>query len=299
MIMKTFLLNEDGFCGTFYQGTTYFEKAIIFMSGSGISQKQAQLSASFLVKQGYSVLVLGFYKWRGLPREMFGIPVEYVHSAINWLLSYQEQRIKKIAIMGTSTGAGYALLCASLLTEISCVIAISPFDHVMEGVDRKFRKTYRSTYTYKGQDIAFTPNTLLNNRILSILRQAKNNKKYTLRRSMRYFYDMNPPIPSSRIKIENMKSDLLLIAAQDDDMWPAEEAACRMEEILIKSNHPYRVKTIVYEKASHLLGYIPPLNLLNKILVRTALLAEKNYPKECENARKDSVRQILLFLAEW
>ena len=297
--MKTFLLKEDGFCGTFYKGTKYFEKAIIFMSGSGISQKQAQLSASFLVKQGYSVLVLGFYKWRGLPREMFGIPVEYVHSAINWLLSYQEQRIKKIAIIGTSTGAGYALLCSSLLMEISCVIAISPFDHVMEGVDRKFRKTDRSTYTYKGQDITFTPNTLLSNSILSLLRQARNNKKYTLRRIIRYFYDMNPPIPSSRIKIENMKADILIIAAQDDDMWPADEAASRMEEILLKFNYPYRVKSIVYEKASHLLGYIPTLNLLNKILVKTTIAAEKNYPKECENARKDSVQQILLFLAEW
>lgn len=145
--MQKFLLKEDGFCGTFYKGTNDFEKAIIFICGAGISQKRTQTYASFLLKQGYSVLVLGFYKWRGLPKDMFGIPVEYVNSAISWLLSYQDHRIKKIAIIGTSTGAGYALLCASLFTEIICVIAISPYDHVMEGVDRKFRKTYKSTYT--------------------------------------------------------------------------------------------------------------------------------------------------------
>ena len=110
---------------------------------------------------------------------------------------------------------------------------------------------------------------------------------------------MNPPISSSRIKIENMNADILIIAAKDDDFWPADEAASRMEEMLLKSNYPYRIKSIVYERASHLLGYIPTPNILNKILIKTLIAAEKKYPKECVNARKDSVHHILSFLSEW
>lgn len=269
------------------------------MSGAGVGSKQAQASASFLVEQGYSVLVLGFYKWKGLPKEMHGIPVEYVHKAINWLLSYQKQKIKKIAIIGTSTSAAYALLCASLFQEISCVIAISPFDHVMEGADKKFRRTYRSTYTCGGKDIAFTPNVLLDKGLFTLLHQACKNKKYTLRRAMRYIYDMNPPIPSSRIKVENIKADILMLAAQNDDCWPADEAVPRMETMLLKSNYPYKVKNIIYEKASHLLGNIPIVNPLTKLLIRRTIEAEQKYPKECSNARKDSVKQILSFLCEW
>lgn len=297
--MKTFSLEENGFCGTFYKGTKYMEKAIIFMSGAGISQKRTQEAALLLVKQGYSVLVLGFYKWKGLPKEMYHIPVEYVQQATKWLHSYKEQKIQKIAIMGTSTGAGYALLCASLYSDISCVIAISPFDHVMEGADSKFRRTNISTYTYEGNDITFTPNIPLDDGVFTLLGQARKNKKYTLKRAMRYVYDINPPLPSSRIQIENMKADLLLIAAQDDDFWPADEAVLRIKEMLSKSNYSYRVKSIVYEKASHLLGIIPTLNPFKKILIQATIAAEGRYPKECENARKDSEREILTFLAQW
>lgn len=297
--MQAFSLDKDGFCGTFYKGNKYLEKSIIFMSGAGVDQKRTQASASFLVEQGYSVLVLGFYKWRGLQKEMHGIPVEYVHKAINWLLLYQEQKIKKIAIIGTSTGAGYALLCASLFSEISCVIAISPFDYVMEGADKKFRRTYKSTYTYGGKDIPFTPNTILDKGLFTLLYQAHKNKKYTLQRAMRYIYDMNPPVPSSRIKVENIKADILMLAAQNDDCWPADEAVPRMETVLLKSNYPYKVKSIVYEKASHLLGNISIVNPLKKLLIRRAIEAERKYPKECANARKDSVQQILSFLCEW
>lgn len=297
--MKMFSLKEDGFCGAFFKGTKYLDKAIIFMSGAGISQKGTQASATFLVNQGYSVLVLGFYKWKGLPKEMYGIPVEYVQRAISWLLSHQDQQIKRIAIMGTSTGAGYALLCASLFRQISCVIAVSPFDYIMEGADRKFRRTHKSTYTCKGVDIPFTPNTPLDKGVFSLLHQAKNDKQYTLRRAMRYVYDINPPSPSSRIKLEDMHADILLLAAQDDDFWPADEAVSRMKNRLLEMKYPYRVKSVVYEKASHLLGYIPTINPLKKMLIKAAIAAENKYPKECEDARRDSTQQILTFLYEW
>lgn len=116
---------------------------------------------------------------------------------------------------------------------------------------------------------------------------------------MRYMYDRNPPISSSRIKVENIKADILMLAAKNDDFWPSDEAIPRMEAVLAGSNYPYRIKSIVYEKASHLLGNIPILNPFFKMMIRIGIEAERNYPKECLNARKDSVQQILSFLYEW
>lgn len=298
-MVEEFTLEKDGFCGTYFKGEKHLEKAIIFMSGAGISQKLTESSASFLIKQGYSVLVLGFYNWKGMPKEMYGIPVEYVELAAKWLLSFQEQKIEKIAIMGTSTGAGYALLSASLCPQISCVIAISPFDYVMEGAGKNFSRKYKSTYTYRKRDICFTPNIALDKGAHALIMEAKRDKRYGLRRAMRYVYDINPPIDESRILIENMKADVLLLAAKADDFWPSDEAVSRMEKILSESNYPYRVKIIVYDKASHLLGNISGMSWILKRLIRLIITAEHKFPVECENARKDSVQQILSFLNEW
>ena len=73
-----------------------------------------------------------------------------------------------------------------------------------------------------------------------------------------------------------------------------------MEKILKNTGYPYRVKTHVYEKASHLLGCeLPQISKFMKMIVRNMFVAEKKWPAECEKARKDSMMQILAFLQDW
>lgn len=54
---------------------------------------------------------------------MYNIPVEYVERAV---IELKRNGFEKIALHGISTGAGYALLCSSLIPEISCTIAVVP-----------------------------------------------------------------------------------------------------------------------------------------------------------------------------
>ena len=68
-----------------------------------------------------------------------------------------------------------------------------------------------------------------------ILIRAMKNKKYGLKRLYRYGYDHNPVTAESRIKIENMKADVLFLAVKNDDAWPSDIAVLRMAEILKKS----------------------------------------------------------------
>ena len=115
---------------------------------------------------------------------------------------------------------------------------------------------------------------------------------------LRYYYDKNPLTEESRILVENMKADILLLASVNDDCWPAEVSAKHVEEILKKSNYPYRVKTVIYEKGSHAIGSMLRNEKVRKKLT-SMLPAEKKYPKECEEARIDSVKQIESFLKDW
>lgn len=62
-------------------------------------------------------------------------------------------------------------------------------------------------------------------------------------------------------------------------------------------NRDYRVKAIVYEKASHALGAEMSNNM--RKMIKMVMPTEKLYPKECERARKDSIQQMLEFLRAW
>ena len=48
---------------------------------------------------------------------------------------------------------------------------------------------------------------------------------------MRYGYDLiqDRLVPESRIKVENMRADVLFLAVKDDDCWPSDVAVSRMD----------------------------------------------------------------------
>lgn len=292
-----YTLKEDGFRGIWFEGGKYRDKAIIYMTGAKCGEEDTIQSSQTLRDEGYSVLCLGFYYWEGLSKEMYRIPVEYVERAIAEL---KANGFEKIGIHGISTGAGYALLCASLIPDISCTIATVPYDYVMEGMKNDLFPLGFAVYTYRGESVAYSHYSCLNDGFLKGLKgyfkfkKQKGNEKISVGR---YAYDTSEETEESRIKVENMKSDLLIMAPARDDCWPSEQAVPRMERILKEQNYPYRVKAIIYEKASHALGAEMSDNM--KKMIKMVMPTEKLYPEECEMARKDSIQQMLEFLREW
>ncbi|MGN0608695.1 MAG: acyl-CoA thioester hydrolase/BAAT C-terminal domain-containing protein [Oscillospiraceae bacterium] len=292
---KEYTLKQDGFRAVWFEGTKSRDKAIIYMSGAGCGEEVTVEMSQYLVNNGYSVLCLGFYLWKGLPKKMYSIPVEYVEKAVAEL---KRNGFGKIAIHGMSTGAGYALLCSSLIPEITCTIAVVPYDYVMEGVAGSIFPKNCSVYTYKGKDIPYSKFPILH---ISLLKELK--KYFAIPRSerkglMRYSYDTSEHAECGRIKVENMNSDILLLGMNNDDCWPSDMAVPRIKKILEEQNYPHRVKALVYEKGSHLIGCAKIPQKLKK-LVPFMFPNEKRFPKECIEARKDSQKQILDFLCKW
>ncbi len=254
--------------------------------------------SGYLRRAGYNVLVLGFYMWDGLPKELVSVPVDYTEKAVGWLM--RNKGIRKIAMTAASTGAGYTLLSASLIPEIGCVIPVVPFDYVMEGTTNSFKRLGRSVYTWHGEDIPYSPWTLIDRGSLRIFSAAMKDRKYGLARFMRYGYDHNPVTEQSRIRVENMRADVLLLAVKDDDAWPSDEAVVRIADVLKNADYPYRLEYNIYEKASHALtDGLDELSGYTRWAFRHLLPAEKKYPAECENARQDSFKRLLAFLDEW
>ena len=302
MMKKQYTVQEDGFRAVWFEGSMDRQHAVIYMTGARCGERITTDSAQYLVEAGYSVLCLGFYYWKGMSDNLDSIPVEYVERAVTEL---QRNGYGRIAIHGISTGAGYALLCASLIPDISCVLAIVPYDYVMEAMKHDLFPLGRAVYTHRGKSLPYSRYTCVNDGLLKGLRQffaCRKEKGYRLTHMGRFGYDTSDENEPSRIKVENMRARVLLIAADKDDAWPSDVAVPRMERILKEAGYPYPVTAIVYEKASHALGINQSAYLGNpaiRWLIRFKLTNEKLYPEQCAAARADCLRQILHALEMW
>jgi dienelactone hydrolase len=292
-----FNVEKDGFSAHFYPGTKKPGKVIIYTGGAGCPEKVCVRAGRFLVREGYSVMILGFYLWKGLPKELHRIPVDYVERAAKWL---NVHGYTEICLMGTSTGAGYTLLCASLVPAITKVIAVVPFDYVMESMKKMVNHTGTSVYEYHGKDMPYSTYPLADKGGLrGALREVRKMPGYGLKYFMRAAYDTAILNPDSRIRVENINGDILFIHPDWDDSWPSETAVKRMKKVLEESGFPHTVKSIEYPGASHALGSWEDMPLKFRFALRFACTRDRENPKICKEARKKSTRDILDELEIW
>lgn len=293
-------LEKEGFIAHYYPGTRDTDKAIISVGGAACDEKTSIAMSRFLREEGYNVLVLGFYLWEGLSKCLAAVPIDYAEKAVKWLK--EEQGIEKIAMTGVSTGAGYTLICASYIPEITCIIPVVPFDHVLEGTSVSNKRMHCAVYTWRGENVPYTECEVLDQGMIKWLNMARKAKGYGIRRFMRFGYDLisDSLNPESRIKVENCNADILFLAVKDDDCWPSDVAVPRMVNVLEENGYSHRVEWNIYERGSHALcDGINEMKGFTKFLMKSIIPAEKKYPKECEEARQDSKKRILKFIEEW
>lgn len=300
-------LEKEGFLGTFYQSAVPTEKAVILVGGSGEKRPYVEKRAQALCKEGFHVLALGYYLWAPLPAQTVGIPVDYAEKAVAFLQKNPFVRVNKIGMTGLSLGAEYTLLCASCLPQISCVAAVSGFDFVVEGCKNMFFRQHRSTFSYHGADVPYEPAQALSH-LAKTLWAWKKDPRYGAYAMNRFYYNECFPgrTDASRIKVENIRGDILLLAPAYDDTWPSDAAVPRMMQVLEEKQFPYRHEAVLYEKASHYLA-VPPECLqlegktaeqTRKILARIMTM-EKQYPAGCEQARAESWKKLVAFFRAW
>ena len=194
-------LEKNGFCARYCPGACGGHHAVICAD-----TKEHIFASDFLRDAGFNVLELEMDTQRGR------ISVDRVQQAMCWLKAQYD--IDRIAVTGEAIGGQYALLAASLIPGISCVIPVSPFDYICEA----------ALYTRHGLDLPYT----------------------RLQRSaLRDIHEYNE---MSRIPYQNMKSDILLLGVKNDDFWPSDEAVSRIADRLQKAEYPYCVETRILDR---------------------------------------------------
>lgn len=308
MEIKT-TLEKNGFISTFYEGSKYLEKAVIYVGGTGENRSMVEGRASKLCRrEGFSVLALGYYLWEGLSKNNFAIPVDYCEKAVDWIKSECPVKIEKIAMTGISLGGAYTLLCASLIRDITCAIPVLGYDYVVEGTKNMFFRQHCAMFYHHGKSLPYSSSECLSH-IPSTLAALRKNPDYKMNQMNRYYYIecFDEYTEESRIKTENINGDVLLISPAFDDTWPSEIASCRIMKVLDEKHFPHRHECMIYEKGSHALCFDQrydtqeekkTVDKMNKMM-SYILPTEKRHPKECAEARQESYFKMVEFLKEW
>jgi pimeloyl-ACP methyl ester carboxylesterase len=230
--VKVHELREDGLIGRLYEPATVSRHpAVLVLGGSegGIPLRYAPLLAS----RGYVALALAYYYIDPLPKALSEIPLEYVDRGMSWLKHHRSVDPDRVGLIGISKGAELSLLLAAMHPRwFQAIVAISPSSVVWEAVIRNvtpdpsaFVTRNRSSWSYGGQPLPFL------HRILTSETRSQMEKEGAADAIEVYSPALDDALTleRARIRVEEIKAPVLLIASKADRVWPSARMAVQVQ----------------------------------------------------------------------
>lgn len=304
---KQFFSNEkDGFYGTYYENPKCANCAMIGLFGDDPNDFMAKCGAKWLHKNGVNVMCMSpDVKNYG----HVNFPLERIETAIKWLKSHGN---KKIGIMGMSTAGMDSLVAASYFPDITLTFGLTPSDFVWQGFEQGEKDGCKewpipdaSTLSWQSKPLAYMPFVYAHPEYYhKIEEETKGSGDIT--RSTHLFIDSEKArehTEEEMIKVENIKGKLIMVGADDDSFWEAGKYVRRMDKRLKERPHECDYEALTYEHGTH---FVLPETMLRKALpvglkfvMKFIFKAAKDYPKECEQTRKDIDRRLSAALKQW
>jgi len=281
-VEERFKYLKDGFEGILYRAQRNDDRLLIVVQGLKGLDLPSKYAALFAEK-GYSTLAMSYYGGEGQKKGMRAIPLEQFQAACDEM---KRMGFKRIGIYGNSKGAGMALLAASVVPDISLVIAASSFGHIMQGTGGPGEDLCKAMVSFNGRDFPYVKKERLFSSFIGRCVREHNIK-------LLYFFDEwdIKGTSENEIPVERINGDILFLTSTHDESVPAKRDAELLVKRLQRSGFKYGFRHINSETGSHNLGYFP---VNNNMLPR-----EKKYPEECQKAREETLAIILNSLEKW
>lgn len=268
---------------------------MIVLSGSegGTYEPAAAIYAS----HGYVTLALAYFGMEGLPPALVEIPLETVGRAIEWLKAHPRVKGDAIGLWGASKGAELALVAASYYPEVKAVVAKSPSAVVFEGTGPEMGRNHRSSWSVKGEPLAFVP--IVFNQELSESFFAAMAKKQPWATAPMYEYALQDKdaVESAAIEVERINGPVLLVSGGQDGVWPAGRMSQMIMERLRSKGHPFPDVRLHYEVAGHQISAPYSPTTVNWLQIPGAFAEDLGgSPEGNARAAMDSWPKILEFL---
>jgi dienelactone hydrolase len=234
--MKRVPIREDGLVGTlFYSGTP--SSAILILGGASGELKEAK--AEQLASHGFATLALAYFGHESLPPTLNRIPLEYFVKAIQWL--QQREGIQRIGLWGGSRGAELSLLLGTLFPDQIHAIAAHVPSSVVYGA---FDVQNSPAWTLQGEPII--PNA-------PFIFPQHHDEQTPIAATPYFLKGMEDKSSFARsaIPVEKLQCPLLLISAEDDQMWPSALFAKQIVERLAEHRSSIPCTHISYPCVGH------------------------------------------------
>ena len=266
-------------------------KAFLIVGGGDGNYSITKAVADYFARAGLTTLAVAYWNKPGLSYTVSKIPLETIEKPVKLLRKLGAQ---KVGMWGISKGAEYALLCGSYLPElISAVVAVSPASHVIQGFQTTnshhlFPKPIEtSPFTYQGIPLPYVKTQDCVKRCL--IESVKRRSIY-FRSGYEHIYD--EPAKNTIIPVEQCSGPVLLLAAEQDDMWDSCRACENILENLKDKEFPYLVLYEHYPFGSHML--FPVRTVFSKFFK-----IEREYGKEYKQSCLDSFEKTMEFIKNW
>ncbi|QSB03944.1 acyl-CoA thioester hydrolase/BAAT C-terminal domain-containing protein [Natronoglycomyces albus] len=244
-------LREYGLTGVLCRPTDIESDAAVIMLG-GSEGGMHERDAAALAEAGFTALALAYFAAGDRPPVLKDIPLEYFSEAVTFL---EEQGFAagSIGLLGGSRGGEASLLYASRDSRIGAVVSVVGSGIVTEGIDYyqgrldDIVRAGTNSWTEQGQAITYLP--------------------YSPPEDLSHRIDLKVPIPlrdvfpevpldpdhleQVAISVEWIRGAVLLISAEDDQMWDSVSYSQVAYERLREHEHPYPFDHIVLAGAGH------------------------------------------------
>ena len=180
--------------------------------------------AIWLASHGYAALALAYFRFQDLPKKLEGIPLEYFGEAIAWMKQRPEIDPGRLAVLGTSRGGELALQLGSMYPAIHAVVAYVPANVRYPSC---CTRDFAAAWTWKGTPLAYA-------------RPASNASA--------------PADMDATIAVEQTHSPILMIAGEDDDVWPSSLMTNAAMHRLQAAHFRYDYARLDYPHAGHRAG---------------------------------------------
>lgn len=236
--------------------------AIIALGGSEGGGRNARNSSPRFASQGFAVLGLPYYSPGSgereipeLPAAFADIPVDRLNAAFEWLKQRPEVDASRVALVGGSKGAEFALIAASRFKWITSVVANVPSDVVWEGWGPGVEPGTRSSFALDGKPLPFVPYV----EFAQEFEGFRSGRDVKMRRFQDKGRAANPAAAAkARIEVEKFRGPLLVVGGHDDQVW----ASGMMAQNIAERRAAAGLETValIFPEAGHFLsgnGWMP------------------------------------------
>lgn len=232
--------------------------AVVILGGSEGGDQTARRLGAAMLEEGLTVLGVPYYGGPGassvqggnvLPADFAGLPVERVVDAVRWLHAMTGIDPARVALYGFSKGAELALLVATLAGPCAAVVAVAPSDVVWEGWGRGVVPAARSGFSWQGRALPFVPYEGFAEEMGRYARGDPQARLATAHEQGRVRHPQR--VTQARIRVEQCRSPVLLIAGSKDLAWPSAAMARSIAQQRHQAGLPTELH--VYADCGHVL----------------------------------------------